>query len=162
MCFMQVSCQYGHIHMTGTRHMIFFGWDERKSCTNSFSHQAKVQSKILHYSILETCRKFTLRMLWICQFLLEVTDFAFAETPQEPEMKIQVIFHLLLHVFTDQMLDGRSSLGGKQADIQNWKRERSSWQLKRHCLRKQWQSYQRLRIYCCLYLLVTLFHPLFY
>lgn len=51
-------------------------------------------------------------MLWICQFLPEVTDFAFAETPQEPEMKIQVIFHLLPHVFTDQMLDGRSSLGG--------------------------------------------------
>lgn len=122
----------------------------------------KCKAKYCITVYLETCRKFTLRMLWICQFLLEVTDFAFAETPQEPEMKIQVIFHLLLHVFTDQMLDGRSSLGGKQADIQNWKRERSSWQLKRHCLRKQWQSYQRLRIYCCLYLLVTLFHPLFY
>lgn len=73
-----------------------------------------MQSKILHCSILETCRKCTLRMLWICQFLLEVTDFASAETPQEPEMKIQVIFHFLLHVFIDQMLDGRSGLGGNK------------------------------------------------
>jgi len=58
---MEVSCQYGHVHMTGTRHMIFFGWDERKSCTNSFSHEAKMQSEkiVLQYFRI-TCKRYFL------------------------------------------------------------------------------------------------------
>lgn len=112
---MQVSCQYGHVDMTGTRHMIFFCWDERKSCTNSSSHQAKMQGKSIVLQYFRNMeKKYSQNVVGLSIFAKDNLLCFCWNTWGPREMEIQVNFHLFLYVFIDQMLAGRSSWGGSK------------------------------------------------